>query len=96
MWKLKFPQNTFSALEGLLDGNVSAATVETNLSDVLPSPATSSSHQLAPSGREDSLQLSPLTLSDEEYSSAVAGKGTHTQMYESVSCYQTCRWSARC
>ena len=90
-------------MEGLLDGNVSAATVETNLGDILPSMTAASSHQLASSGREDSLQLSSLTLSDEEYSSAVAGKGDYTvQMYESVlilsllpNMYNR-RWSARC
>lgn len=66
-----------SALEGLLDGTTSAVTVETNLGDILPSVSASSSHQTVSSGGEESLQQLSLTLSDEEYSSAVAGKGVN-------------------
>lgn len=67
-----------SALEGLLEGTTSAATMETTLGDLLPSLLAASANWLASSGREDSYQqhTSSLTDTDEEFSSAVAGKGT--------------------
>lgn len=66
-----------AALEGLLDGTTSAATMETTLGDMLPTmSAGASGHRLALSGREDSYQqhTSSLTDMDEEFSSALAGK----------------------
>ena len=51
--------------------------METTLGDLLPSLSAASAHQFALSGREDSQQYhSSLTDTDEEFSSAVAGKGT--------------------
>ena len=52
--------------------------METTLGDLLPSLVAASAHRLASSGREDSYQqhTSSLTDTDEEFSSAVAGKGT--------------------
>lgn len=73
---------SFSALEGLLDGTTSAATMETTLGDMLPTLlAGASGHRLASSGREDSYQqhTSSLTDMDEEFSSALAGKGIYTR-----------------
>lgn len=69
-------------MEGLLEGTTSAATMETTLGDLLPSLSAASAHQLASSGREDSYQqyTSSLTAdTDEEFSSAVAGKGIYTK-----------------
>lgn len=66
------------ALEGLLEGTTSAATMETDLDDTLPSLSASSAHQLASGGRADSHQQPLLTMADDEYSSAVAGKGTNS------------------
>ena len=62
-------------MDGLLEGTTSAATMEASLEDILPSLSESSAHDLVSSSREQSLQQSSLTMSDEEYSSAVAGKG---------------------
>ena len=73
--------SSISALEGLLEGTMSAATMEMTLDDLLPSLLAASAHRLASSGREDSYQqhTSVLMDTDEEFSSAVAGKGIYTR-----------------
>ena len=73
----KIFQSIISALEGLLEGTTSAATMETTLGDLLPSLSVASGHRLTSSEREDSYQYhtSSLTDTDEEFSSAAAGKG---------------------
>ena len=87
--------NDSLAMESLLEGTTSAATMETDLDNILPSLSVSSAHQLVgvSGGREESMEQLSLTISDEECSSAVAGKGIYKnrELLEMVAtCTRTC------